>query len=133
MRRPRRRADHVTGRLVARRIPDFHAEAHRAAGQDTLFDLYRFHAFFTTADPHLLDTVAADKTHRQHAVIEQVHADLKNSALAHLPSVIFSPGGGRVADLRVCVVDSVVDAAARGRWSARADEFGGLSPGRVAG
>ncbi|WP_179377761.1 IS1380 family transposase [Rhodococcus sp. ACS1] len=34
--------------------------------------------------------VAADKTHRQHAVIEQVHADLKNSALAHLPSNSFS-------------------------------------------
>jgi hypothetical protein len=34
----------------------------------------------------VLDTVAADKTHRGHAIIEQVHADLKNSALAHLPS-----------------------------------------------
>ena len=34
----------------------------------------------------MLDTVAADKTHRGHAIIEQVHADLKNSALAHLPS-----------------------------------------------
>ena len=36
--------------------------------------------------PTVLDTVAADKTHRGHAIIEQVHADLKNSALAHLPS-----------------------------------------------
>lgn len=27
-----------------------------------------------------------DKTHRRHAVIEQVNADLKNSTLAHLPS-----------------------------------------------
>src|SRR6185437_3613638 len=34
--------------------------------------------------------VTADKTHRQHAIIEQVHADLKNSALAHLPSNHFS-------------------------------------------
>jgi hypothetical protein len=85
-----KKTDHVTGRLVVRRIPDVHAEAHRAAGQDTLFDLYRFHAFFTTADPDLLDTVAADKTHRGHAIIEQVHADLKGSALAHLPSGIFT-------------------------------------------
>ena len=38
----------------------------------------------------LLDTVAVDKTHRQHAVIEQVHSDLKNSALAHLPSGVFT-------------------------------------------
>ena len=41
-----------------------------------------------TADA--LDTVAADKTHRGHAIIEQVHADLKNSALAHLPSGKFT-------------------------------------------
>jgi hypothetical protein len=85
-----KKADHVPGRLVVRRIPDFNAEKNKAAGQDTLFDVWRFHAFFTTADPALLDTVAADKTHRHHAVIEQVHADLKNSALAHLPSGVFT-------------------------------------------
>jgi hypothetical protein len=85
-----KKTDHVAGRLVVRRIPDFNADKHRAAGQDTLFDVWRFHAFFTTADPTVLDTVAADKTHRQHAVIEQVHADLKNSALAHLPSGVFT-------------------------------------------
>jgi hypothetical protein len=38
----------------------------------------------------VLDTVAADKTHRGHTVIEQVHADLKNSALAHLSSAKFA-------------------------------------------
>ncbi len=85
-----KKSDHVPGRLVVRRIPDFNAEKHRAAGQDTLFDTWRFHAFFTTADPELLDTVAADRTHRGHAIIEQVHADLKNSALAHLPSGVFT-------------------------------------------
>jgi hypothetical protein len=85
-----KQADHVPGRLVVRRIPDFNAEKNRAAGQDTLFDVWRFHAFFTTADPAILDTVAADKTHRHHAVIEQVHADLKDSALAHLPSGVFT-------------------------------------------
>ena len=53
----------------------------------TLFDTHRFHAFFTTSD---LDTVTADKTHRGHAVIEQVNADLKGSALAHLPSGVFT-------------------------------------------
>jgi len=85
-----KKADHVAGRLVIRRIPDFNAEKNKAAGQDTLFDVWRFHAFFTTADAKVLDTVAADKTHRGHAVIEQVHADLKNSALAHLPSGVFT-------------------------------------------
>ena len=85
-----KKSEQVTGRLVVRRIPDFNAEKHKAAGQDTLFDVWRFHAFFTTADPNSLDTVTADKTHRGHAVIEQVHADLKDSALAHLPSGVFT-------------------------------------------
>jgi hypothetical protein len=80
----------VPWRLVVRRIPDLNAEKKKAAGQGTLFDTWRFHAFFTTTDPADLDTVAADKTHRGHAIIEQVHADLKSSALAHLPSGKFT-------------------------------------------
>ena len=52
--------------------------------------MWRFHAFFTTTDPEVLDTVTADKIHRRHAIIEQVHADLKGSALAHLPSGKFT-------------------------------------------
>jgi hypothetical protein len=84
------KADQVPGRLIVRRIPDFHADKHQAAGQDGLFDVWRFHAFFTTTDPVLLDTVAADKVHRRHAIIEQVHADVKSSALAHLPSGVFT-------------------------------------------
>jgi hypothetical protein len=79
-----KKADRVPGRLVVRRIPDFNAPAD--PNQASLFELWRFHAFFTTTDPQVLNTVAADKTHRGHAIIEQVHADLKNSALAHLPS-----------------------------------------------
>ena len=55
-------------------------------GQPTLFDTHRFHAFFPTVTAEDLDTVTADKTHRRHAIIEQVNADLKDSALAHLPS-----------------------------------------------
>ena len=84
------KVDQVPGRLIVRRIPDFQADKHRAAGQDGLFDVWRFHAFFTTADPELLNTVAADKIHRGHAIIEQVHADLKASALAHMPSGVFT-------------------------------------------
>jgi len=73
-----------------RRIPDTYAERNKAAGQGTLFDVWRSHAFFTSTDPDRLDTVAADKIHRHHAIIEQVHADLKGSALAHLPSGKFT-------------------------------------------
>ena len=124
--------DQVPGRLVVRRIPDFNADKKKAAGQGTLFDTWRFHAFFTTTDPADLDTVAADKTHRGHAIIEQVHADLKSSALAHLPSVIFSPPPGRVTDLHVCVVDGVVDASSGGLGSAGSGDSGGAFLGRVA-
>jgi len=77
--------EQVPGRLVVRRIPDLNPTA--ATGQGSLFDTWRFHAFFTTSS---LDTVTADKTHRGHAIIEQVHADLKGSALAHLPSGLFA-------------------------------------------
>lgn len=84
----RKAAEQVPGRLVVRRIPDLNPS--KNAGQATLFDVWRFHAFFTTTDPGVAGTVAADKTHRGHAIIEQVHADLKSSALAHLPSGKFA-------------------------------------------
>jgi hypothetical protein len=83
----RKKAEQITGRLVVRRIPELNRKA--SDGQATLFDTYRHHAFFTTVDAAVLDTVAADKTHRQHAIIEQVNADLKDSALAHMPSGVF--------------------------------------------
>ena len=83
-----KKSDQVPGRLIVRRIPDLNPKA--GQGQDTIFDTWRFHAFFTTTDPSVADTVAADRTHRGHAIIEQVHADLKNSALAHLPSGMFT-------------------------------------------
>jgi hypothetical protein len=81
----RKTSERITGRLVVRRIPELNRLD--GAGQPTLFDTHRFHAFFTTSD---LDTVTADKTHRGHAIIEQVNADLKDSALAHLPSGVFT-------------------------------------------
>jgi hypothetical protein len=84
----KKQTEQVPGRLVVRRIPDLNPGAKN--GQDALFDTWRFHAFFTTTTLEQADTVAADKTHRGHAVIEQVHADLKNSALAHLPSGVFN-------------------------------------------
>jgi hypothetical protein len=86
----RRTADRVHGRLVVRRIPDLNTDKNKTAGQETLFDTWRFHAFFTTATTEAMDTATADKTHRGHAIIEQVNADLKNSALAHLPSGVFT-------------------------------------------
>ena len=72
----------ITGRLIVRRV-----KAHRDRnGQPALFDTFRYHAFFTTVTGDRLDTITADRVHRAHAIIEHVHADLKNGPLAHLPS-----------------------------------------------
>jgi hypothetical protein len=84
----KKKADQIPGRLIVRRIPELNPK--QGDGQDTLFQTWRFHAFFTTTDPDKLDTVAADQLHRRHAIIENVHADLKASALAHLPSGVFN-------------------------------------------
>ena len=78
-------SERIEGRLIVSRIPELNP--FEGAGQPTLFDTHRFHAFFTTSD---LEMITADRTHRQHAIIEQVNADLKDSELAHLPSGIFT-------------------------------------------
>lgn len=83
-----KKSHRTPGRLIVRRIPDLRPKT--ATEQHGLFDVWRFHAFFTTTDPERYDTVTADQIHRRHAIIEQVHADLKNSALAHLPSGNFN-------------------------------------------
>jgi Transposase DDE domain group 1 len=80
----KKESQQMTGRLIVRRIPELNPK--KKDGQDTLFATWRFHAFFTTTPADQLDTVTADQVHRRHAIIENVHADLKASALAHLPS-----------------------------------------------
>lgn len=72
---------------MARRIPDLNP---KKVEQPTLFEVYRHHALFTTTDKTTMGTVVADNTHRGHAIIEQVHADLKSGPLAHLPSRVFT-------------------------------------------
>ena len=80
------RRQRVTGRLVVRRVQAINPEP----AQYPLFPTWRYHGFFTTVPRDELDTVATDQVHRAHAIIEQVHADLKNSALAHMPSGVFN-------------------------------------------
>jgi Transposase DDE domain group 1 len=70
----------VTARLIVRRVRDL---AKLDQGQDELFPAYRYHALFTDS-PHALER--AEPEHRRHAIIESQIADLKDSALAHLPS-----------------------------------------------
>lgn len=82
----RRTAEHITARLIVRRVRRLNPRA-TAAGQSEMFAVYRYHAVFTNSPQ---PTLTAEATHRDHAVIEQVIADLKDSALAHLPSGVFT-------------------------------------------
>lgn len=77
-----KKGQQITGRLVVRRIPELGPTALRE--QPTLFDTWRFHAFFTAVPADKLDTVTVDQTHRHHAIIEQVNADLKAKASSHI-------------------------------------------------
>jgi len=70
----------VTARLVVRRVRDQNK-------LDELFPVWRHHPFFTNS---IEPTVEADLTHRRHAVIETVFADLIDGPLAHLPSGRFA-------------------------------------------
>ena len=67
----------ITARLVVRRVKD--ANHHL----DALFPVWRHHPFLTNTD---LPTAQADITHRRHAIIETVFADLIDGPLAHIPS-----------------------------------------------
>lgn len=78
--RPQRQQ--VTARLIVRRVKRLNPTA-TAAGQGEMFTAYRYHAVFTDSPMELLQ---AESQHRGHAVIEGVHADLRDGPLAHLPS-----------------------------------------------
>ena len=79
----------VTARLIVRRVKD-------ARYRDALFPIWRYHPFLTDTDEPV---DAADITHRRHAIIETVFADLIDGPLAHLPSGHFGvPPTFRIAD-----------------------------------
>jgi len=59
----KKKSEQLLGRVVVRRILDLNKTV--AARQGTLFDLFRFHAFFTNSRMNIVD---ADKIHRQPAV-----------------------------------------------------------------
>lgn len=70
----------VTARLIVRRVRD-------QARLDELFPVWRYHPFLTNNTEPAAD---ADITHRRHAIIETVFADLIDGPLAHLPSGQFA-------------------------------------------
>jgi hypothetical protein len=81
----KKKEQQVTARLIVRRV---RALNHKApAGQDELFPAWRYHAVLTDSPFEMLQ---AEEQHRDHAIVEQVFADLYNGPLAHLPSGSFN-------------------------------------------
>ena len=79
----RRKSQHVPCRLIVRRVKRLQPPAPDGSQQGELFATYRHHAFITNST---LTMIEADQRHRDHAIVEQVIAELKDNALAHLPS-----------------------------------------------
>jgi hypothetical protein len=79
----RRKAEHVTCRLVVRRVKRLQSLAGDGSEQGELFATYRHHGFITNSTLGMVET---DQRHRDHAIVEQVIAELKDGPLAHLPS-----------------------------------------------
>jgi hypothetical protein len=93
----RRKHEHVTARLIVRRVRRLNPDAARGVvpdGQQELFTTWRYHAIFTDSPETMLD---AEATHRAHAIVEQVIADLKNGPLAHLPCGAFNANAAWLA------------------------------------
>ena len=76
-----RKGKAITARLIVRRVKDLNRKA--AEGQDELFTIWRYHALFTDSP----FGIQAEAQHRDHAIVEQVFADLSCGPLAHLPYI----------------------------------------------
>ena len=108
----------VRCRLVVRRVERLNPAA--SQGQDELFTSWRYHGFVTNS---ALTAVAADQTHRDHAIIEQVIAELKDGPMAHAPSGKFTANAAWLA--LACLAFNILRAAgaaasvrhARARWA----------------
>lgn len=77
-----RRRHAVTARLIVRRVRRL-----APAGQTELGPAWRYHAVFTDSP---FPTLVAESDHRNHAIIEQLNAELIDGPLAHLPSGSFA-------------------------------------------
>lgn len=87
-------AQQITCRLVVRRVKRLQPRTSDGTVQGELFADWRHHAFVTNST---LTTVEADQRHRDHAIVEQVIAELKDGPLAHLPSGSYAANAAWVA------------------------------------
>ena len=112
----RRKAEHVSCRLVVRRVRRLQPLASDGTEQSELFAHWRHHAFITNST---LTTVEADQRHRDHAVVEQVIAELKNGPLAHLPSGRYAANAAWVSAAVIAFNLARAAAVAAGMHTAR--------------
>jgi Transposase DDE domain group 1 len=86
----------ITARLIVRRVRRL---SDAPAGQGELFAAYRYHAVFTDSP---FELIQAEGQHRDHAVVEQVFADLFDGPLAHLPSGSFPANAAWLTLAAIC-------------------------------
>ena len=86
--------------------------------QGELFASYRHHAFITNS---ALPMVEADGHHRDHALVEQTIAELKDGPLAHLPSGKYAANAAWVAcaviAFNITRASAVAAAMPTARWA----------------
>ena len=128
----RRKAEHVACRLVVRRVKRHQPLATDGTEQSELFATYRHHAFITNST---LAMIEADQRHRDHAIVEQVIAELKDNALAHLPSGRYAANAAWVAcaviAFNIARATAVAANMAKARWATLRAKIIKV-PGRIA-
>jgi hypothetical protein len=128
----RRKAEHVACRLVVRRVRRLQPLASDGTEQGELFASYRHHAFITNST---LGLVEADQRHRDHAIVEQVIAELKDGPLAHLPSGNYAANAAWVAlavvAFNIARATAVAADMAKTRWATLRKRIINI-PGRIA-
>ena len=100
--------------------------------QGELFTAYRHHGFITNST---LGMVEADERHRDHAIVEQVIAVLKDNALAHLPSGKYAANAAWVAcaviAFNIARAAAVAAHLTKARWTSVRTKIINV-PGRIA-
>jgi hypothetical protein len=115
----RRKREHVTCRSGRAPGPnDCNHWPATSTEQGELFATYRHHAFITNST---VGTIEADQRHRDHALIEQVIAELKDGPLAHLPSGKYAANAAWVAcaviGFNIARATAVAAAMHTARWA----------------
>ena len=112
------KAQQITCRLVVRRVKRVQPRTSDGTVQGELFADWRHHAFVTNST---LGTVEADARHRDHAIVEQVIAELKDGPLAHLPSGSYAANAAWVAfaalAFNLARAAAIAAGMARARWA----------------